>query len=200
MLFKPSYKMPPMPEGVKEGIIKGIYKFKPTDNDSSKLRAHLFGSGAILNETLKAQEILRDKYNVSADVWSVTSYKELYLDALNAERWNMLNPDKEPKKPYLTETLSNENGVFVAASDYVKALPASVAGWIPGRYSVLGTDGFGRSDGRKELRDFFEIDARYIALAALYSLAQDKRIEPSVVKKAIKELDINPDKLNPMIS
>jgi pyruvate dehydrogenase E1 component len=194
------YKMPPMPEGVKEGIIKGIYKFKPSDNKSSKLKSHLFGSGAILNEALKAQDILRDKYNVSADVWSVTSYKELYFDALNAGRWNMLNPDKEPKRPYLTEALSREDGVFVAASDYIKALPASVAKWIPGRYTVLGTDGFGRSDARKELRDFFEVDARYIALAALYSLAQDKKIEPSLASKAIRELDINPDKLNPMTS
>jgi pyruvate dehydrogenase E1 component len=194
------YKMPPMPEGVKEGIIKGIYKFKPSDNKSSKLKSHLFGSGAILNEALKAQEILQDKYNVSADVWSVTSYKELYFDALNAGRWNMLNPDKEPKRPYLTEALSREDGVFVAASDYIKALPASVAKWIPGRYTVLGTDGFGRSDARKELRDFFEVDARYIALAALYSLAQDKKIEPSLASKAIRELDINPDKLNPMTS
>jgi len=194
--------MPPMPEGenVKEGILKGLYKFKASGLKSPKSKAHLFGSGAILNEAVKAQKILEDNYKVAADVWSVTSYKELYYNATMAERNNMLHPAGEPETPYITQMLNNEKGVFVAASDYIKALPASIAKWIPGRYEILGTDGFGRSDGREQLRDFFEVDARYIALAALYALAQDKKIEMAVVQKAINDLKIDSDKLNPMIS
>jgi pyruvate dehydrogenase E1 component len=193
------YQMPPMPGDVKEGILKGLYKFKASDIKSAENKAHLFGSGAILNEAVKAQKILRDKYNVAADVWSVTSYKELYSDAIDTERWNMLNPG-EKKEPYIRKTLGGENGVFVAASDYLKVLPASIAKWIPGSMIVLGTDGFGRSDSRAALRDFFEVDARYIALAALHGLAEEKKIQTNVVKKAIKELEINPEKLNPMIT
>ena len=196
------YEMPPMPEGdhIKEGILKGLYKFKASNLKSPKGKAHLFGSGAILNEAIKAQKILEDKYKVAADIWSVTSYKELYYNALMAERNNMLHPDRKPDIPYITQMLEKEKDVFVAASDYIKALPASIAKWIPGRYEILGTDGFGRSDGRAQLRDFFEVDARYIALAALYALAQEKKIEMMVVQRAIKDLEIDPDKLNPMIS
>ncbi|PKK83992.1 MAG: pyruvate dehydrogenase (acetyl-transferring), homodimeric type [candidate division Zixibacteria bacterium HGW-Zixibacteria-1] len=196
------YHMPPMPEGehIKEGILKGLYKFKASQLSKSESKTHLFGSGAIMNEAIKAQKILEEKYKVAADVWSVTSYKELYYNAMMTERSNMLHPDKEPEMPYITQALGNEKGVFVAASDYIKALPASIAKWIPGRYEILGTDGFGRSDGRASLRDFFEVDARYIALAALYALANEKKINMAVVQKAIKELNINPDKSNPMIS
>jgi pyruvate dehydrogenase E1 component len=194
------YKMPPMPEGTKEGILKGIYRYKKSELKDTKLKAHLWGSGSIFNEVLKAQKILEEKYNVSADVWSVTSYKELYRDAIDAERWNMLNPDKEPRTPYISRCFADENGVFVAASDYVKALPASIAKWVPGRLVALGTDGFGRSDTREALRDFFEVDYRYIALAALHALAGEKQIETSVVEKAIEELEINPEKLNPLVS
>ena len=196
------YEMPPMPEGdhIKEGILKGLYKFKASNLKSPKGKAHLFGSGAILNEAIKAQKILEDKYKVAADIWSVTSYKELYYNALMAERNNMLHPGGKPDIPYITQMLEKEKDVFVAASDYIKALPASIAKWIPGRYEILGTDGFGRSDGRAQLRDFFEVDARYITLAALYALAQEKKIEMMVVQKAIKDLEIDPDKLNPMIS
>ncbi len=194
------YKMPPMPEGTKEGILKGIYRYKKSELKDTKLKAHLWGSGSIFNEVLKAQKILDEKYNVSADVWSVTSYKELYRDAIDAERWNMLNPDKEQQTPYVSQCFADEKGVFVAASDYVKALPASIAKWVPGRLVALGTDGFGRSDTREALRDFFEVDYRYIALAALHALAGEKQIETSVVEKAIEELEINPEKLNPLVS
>ena len=135
-----------------------------------------------------------------ADVWSVTSYKELYYDAIDTERWNMLHPDKKPKANYISTTLAKEEGVFVAASDYLKALPASIAQWLPGPLVSLGTDGYGRSETRAALRDFFEVDARYIALAALYALARQKEIKPAVVKKAVKDLDINPEKLNPLFS
>jgi len=192
------YKMPEAPKGVEEGILKGIYKFKKSDLPDSDKKAHLFGSGAILNEAVKAQEILEKKYGVTADVWSVTSYKELYRDAVMTERENVLR--SENRLSFLAKSLKDENGVFVAASDYVKALPASIAKWIPGRYITLGTDGFGRSDSRAALRDFFEMDFRFIALAALHALQQDGKIERMVVDRAMKDLDIDPDKLNPHVA
>ncbi len=194
-----TYPMPAMPKraDVREGIIKGMYKYQP--GSKGKHKAHLLGSGAILNEVLKAQQILADKYQVKADVWSVTSYKELYNDAVECERWNLLNPEKKPKIPYLGKLLEKEKGVFVAASDYMKVLPASVAQWFPSPLHCLGTDGFGRSDSRANLRDFFEVDCRYIVVATLRQLAVTGEIELAVVGKAIKELGINPDKLNPHV-
>jgi pyruvate dehydrogenase E1 component len=192
-----NYKMPAMPEGVKEGIVKGMYKLKSSELKNPKCRAQLFGSGTILNEVVKAQQILED-YKVSADVWSVTSYKELRRDALDIERWNLLHPSEEPKVPYITKMLMDEEGVFVASSDYVKALPDSISKWIPRPLISLGTDGFGRSESRMALRDFFEVDAKHIVLAALYALLKDGKIKSTVVEKAIKDLGINPDKRNPM--
>ncbi len=194
-----TYKMPPMPKGkdLRDGIIKGMYRFRPARLKKAKAKAHLLGSGAILNEALKAQDILEQDYDVAADVWSVTSYKELYTDAIECERWNLLNPQKKAKAPYLGKLLQNEKGVFVAASDYMKVLPASVAQWFPGPLHCLGTDGFGRSDCRSELRDFFEVDARYIVIAALKQLADNGDVEKDKLSQAIKQLDINPDKLNP---
>jgi pyruvate dehydrogenase E1 component len=194
------YVMPPMPGDVKEGILKGMYKFKVATNKKAKLRAQLFGSGAILNEVLRAQEILEKNYGVAADVWSVTSYKSLYTDGIEAERWNRLHPSEKPRVPYLTECLQGEPGVLVAATDYLKSLPNMVSKWMPRRLASLGTDGFGRSEGRPSLREFFEVDSRFIALAALHELAYDGQIEKSLVEKAIKDLGINPEKLNPVIS
>ena len=194
------YAMPPMPEGAREGILKGMYKFKAAENTRARRQAQLLGSGAILKETLKAQKILEEKYDVAADVWSVTSYKELYNEGHDAERWNMLHPTQAPRVPYVTSCLANTPGVIVAASDYVKALPDSIARWCPRPIVTLGTDGFGRSDSRRALRDFFEVDARFIALAALAALAAEKKVRPQVVEKAIKDLDINPNKVNPRIS
>lgn len=197
-----NYPMPEMPKGkdVKEGILKGMYKFKASDKKSPKLKAQLFGSGTILNEVIKAAQILEDDYRVACDVWSVTSYKELRRDALDIERWNMLHPLEKPKKNYIQKTLEKEDGVFVAASDYVKALPDSIAKWFPGYLYSLGTDGFGRSESRAALRDFFEVDAKHIALATLVALYKEGKIQDKVLDKAIKELGINPDKKNPMIS
>ena len=196
-----NYPMPAMPEGAKEGILKGMYKLKPSTLQNAKAKAHLFGSGTIINEVMKAQEILETKYNVSADVWSVTSYKELRRDGLDCERWNMLHPSEKPKVPYITSLFdAKDDAVFVASSDYVKTLPDSIAKWLPKELVSLGTDGFGRSEGRKELREFFEVDARFVAVAALYALAKENKIKMSVVTKAIKELGIDPEKLNPMIS
>jgi pyruvate dehydrogenase E1 component len=194
------YVMPHMPDGVKEGVLKGMYRFRVSENKKFKLRAQLFGSGAILREALQAQEILEQKFNVAADVWSVTSYKELYRDGLEVERWNLLHPAEKPRLPFVTECLDDAPGVFVAASDYLKALPNLVAKWMPRRLASLGTDGFGRSDGRAALRDFFEVDARFITLATLTELLRDGKVESALVKKAIKELDINVRKPNPMAS
>ena len=193
-----NYAMPPMPKGAKEGILKGMYKFKPSNKKTLKLKAQLFGSGTILNEVLKAQEILADDFKVAADVWSVTSYKELRKDGLDVERWNMLNPGSKPKVPYVAQMLKNEEGVFVAASDYVKALPDSIAKWFPRPLTSLGTDGFGRSEGRASLRDFFEVDAKHIVVATLHRLAVENKIKPQVVQKAIKDYGIDPNKVNPI--
>jgi pyruvate dehydrogenase E1 component len=192
------YTQPAMPEGVEEGILKGLYKFRASARKGAKIRAHLLGSGAILNEALKAQEILEEKYDVSTDVWSATSYKELYRDAISTERANRLNPGKKPNVPYVGRVLAGEKGVFVAASDYVKALSASISKWIPGRFTMLGTDGYGRSDSRAALRDFFEVDARHITLATLHTLVQDKKIDAKVATDAIEELKINPNKPDPL--
>jgi pyruvate dehydrogenase E1 component len=194
------YAMPAMPGDVKDGILKGMYKLRAAANKKAKLRAQLFGSGAILNETLRAQEILEQKFGVTADVWSVTSYKCLYTDAMEVERWNRLHPDDAPRVPYLAQCLAGEQGVFVAASDYLKVLPAMVSKWVPRRLATLGTDGFGRSEGRESLREFFEVDARFIAIATLHELAQDGLVGEATVQNAIKELGINPDKPNPVTS
>jgi pyruvate dehydrogenase E1 component len=194
------YVMPAMPAGAREGILKGMYKFKPTTNRKSKLKAQLFGSGAILNEVVRAQEILEQKYGVAADVWSVTSYKALYTDGIEVERWNRLHPTQKPRVPYLTQCIGDAQGVFVAATDYLKTLPNMISKWMPRRMATLGTDGFGRSEGRASLRDFFEVDAKFIVLAALHELALDGKIEASVVEKAISELGINPEKWNPVAS
>jgi len=164
------------------------------------LRAQLFGSGAILNEALRAQEILETKYGVAADVWSVTSYKELYNDGTETERWNRLHPGEKPRVPYVTQCLADAPGVLVAATDYLKTLPNMVSKWMPRHLAALGTDGFGRSDGRAALREFFEVDSRFVTLATLHELFVEGKIEKSVVDKAIKELGINTEKPNPVIS
>ena len=194
------YVHPPMPEGAEEGILRGIYKFKAAANEKSELRAQLLGSGTILNEVLLAQEALEERYGVSADVWSVTSFKELYRDGLEAERWNMLHPSEIKRVPYISECLNDAPGVFVAASDYMMALPDSVSQWLPRPLVTLGTDGYGRSGSRAALREFFEVDWRYITLAVLASLTWEKKIQADVVEKAIKELDINPGKASPILS
>ncbi len=195
-----AYAMPPMPSdpGVKDGILKGMYKYRASENKKSKLRAQIFGSGAILREVLKAQEILGEKYGVAADVWSVTSYKALYYDGINTERWNLLHPTEKPRAPYISQILSDAPGVIVAATDYLKALPNLVSKWIPRHMATLGTDGFGRSDGREALRNFFEVDSRFITLATLYELLQDGKIEAAVVEQAIKDLGIDTEKANPL--
>ena len=136
-------------------------------------------------------------YKVPVDIWSVTSYKNIHLDAQEIDRWNMLHPDQKPKVPYIAEVTKDESGIFVAASDYVQLSSDAISKWLPGRLHSLGTFGFGRSEGRTALRDFFEVDAKHIAYATLYSLMKEGKIKPEVVKKAVKDLGINPEKPNP---
>lgn len=192
-----NYEMPAMPKGSKDGIIKGMYKYKPSKL-KSKIKAHLLGSGSILNETLKAQEILEKNYNVSADVWSVTSYKNLHYNALEVERWNRMNPNKKSKDAYVKEITKNEKGVFVSASDYSQILPDSLSKWLPGKLTTLGTLGFGRSEGREALRDFFEVDAKHIAYATLHSLFVEGEIDKEAITKAVKDLKIDLSKIDPI--
>ncbi|MHC4725769.1 MAG: pyruvate dehydrogenase (acetyl-transferring), homodimeric type [Planctomycetota bacterium] len=192
------YEMPQMPDGVKDGILKGIYKYKPSDKKNYEAKAILLGSGAILNEAIRAQDILESKYSVAADVWSVTSYKELYTNGLETDRWNILHPFEERKSTYIQQCFESNDNVFVAASDYLKALPCSIAKWLPGSLVALGTDGYGRSDSRAALRNYFEVDARFIALAALYALASEGKIKPDTPIQAAKDLDVDPEKVNAM--
>jgi len=199
-LMNENYEHPPMPEGSKDGILKGIYVCKPTSKPKAKLRAQLFGSGTILLQALEAQKILEEKYDIGADVWSVTSYVNLYRDGNACERWNRLHPMEKPKVPYVAQVTKDAPGVFVSASDYLKVLPDSIDRWLPKPLHALGTDGFGRSDSREELRNFFEVDARFIVLSTLYGLMQETQVSPEVVAKAITDLGIDSEKLNPAIS
>jgi pyruvate dehydrogenase E1 component len=190
------YAMPPMPEGVRDGILKGLYRFKAAENGGAKLKAQLLGSGAIMNEVLAAQKLL-EKYDVAADVWSATSYQELYRDGHACERWNMLHPAEPPKVPHVTQCLKDAPGVVIAASDYLKILPDSIDRWLPRRVRSLGTDGFGRSEDRADLREFFEVDARFVALATLAELAEAGQLDRKVVAQAIKDFGIDAEKANP---
>jgi pyruvate dehydrogenase E1 component len=191
-----NYAMPAMPKGVEEGIIKGIYLFRAAAK-KTKFHVQLFGSSAILREVLRAQEILLDQFGVSADVWSVTSYQLLRKDALEAERWNMWHPKDPPKIPYLQKIFKGISGPFIAASDSIKAESDQVSRWIPGTLYSLGTDGFGRSDTREQLRRFFEVDAETIAVAALYRLSKEKEFPLKKVQDAILKLGLDPEKPNP---
>ncbi len=187
-----NYLMPEMPTGVEEGIIRGMYKYKSIDAPGP--RVQLFGSGAILRETLRAADMLAEKYDVASDVWSITSYTQLRRDAQECERWNMLNPDKTPRKSYLEEQLAGVEGPVVAASDYMRALAEQVSPWIKGGLFALGTDGMGRSESREALRRHFEVDAECITLATLTQLAERGKFEQARLAGVVKELNINPEK------
>jgi pyruvate dehydrogenase E1 component len=198
-LSNEAYVMPAMPEreGIKEGIVKGLYLYKEAENSDAKLKAQLFGSGAIMNSVLTAQKMLVD-YGIAADVWSVTSYNELRKDALNVDRWNLLHPGEEKKKPFILESLEDKPGVLVFASDYMKAHSDLLVKWLPQRVVSLGTDGYGKSESREALRDYFEVDSRFVTFATLSGLAEDGQIGWDIVKKAMEDLKIDPDKINPM--
>jgi len=197
-LYNENYAMPAMPEGAEQGILKGLYKFK-SGPQAKKHKAHIFGSGPIIRSALAAQEVLAERYDVSADVWSATSYKHLRTEALQAQRWNMLHPAENPKKSYVESLLEKEQGVFVAVSDYMKALPEQIARWVPGGLTALGTDGFGRSDTRQNLRRFFEIDTESTVVATLYALSQKGKLPKQVVQQAIKDLKVDPEKPYPQL-
>lgn len=192
------YEMPPLPEGedIKQGILKGMYKYSASSKSGDNKKVTLLGSGAIFNEAAKAQKILESEYGISADLWSVTSYKELYTDALETERWNMLHPSEKQKLSYIEKCFENEDTVFVAATDYLKTLPCSISKWLPGRLIPLGTDGYGRSDSRAALRDYFEVDSRFIVLAALQALAKEGKIDRNIPTKAVKDMQIDPEKVS----
>ena len=200
-LYNENYVMPAMPEGAAEGILKGIYKLKPAAQVAKggpKSKVHLFGSGPILQHCLRAQGLLGEKYGVQADVWSVTSYKELRRDALACERWNLLHPTETSRKSYIETILAKEDGVFVAASDFMKSLPEMIQKWVPGGLFALGTDGFGRSDDRETLRRHFEVDAECITVAALTQLMHRGEVKPALVRQAIQDLGVDPDKADPV--
>jgi pyruvate dehydrogenase E1 component len=197
-LYNENMIMPPMPEGVEDGILKGLYRFKAGPG-GRKLKAHLLASGPLIVEALRAQTILGERYGVSADVWSATNYKLLRNDALRTRRWNMLHPTAPPRKPHVQALLEKEQGVFVAVSDNVKAVPDQIAPWVPGGLVTLGTDGFGRSDTRQALRRFFEVDAEMTVVATLQALAERGRVGRQLVARAIKDLEVNPEKAHPQI-
>ena len=194
-MYNEDYAMPEMPKGVEEGVLRGIYKYKSAPG--RKATVQLFGSGPILNEALKAQSILAEKYGVQADVWSVTSYTELRREALAADRWNLLHPTEKEKQPYILKALEGSDGSIIAASDYMKIVPDQLSPWLRERLVSLGTDGFGRSDNREYLRKHFEVNAESIAAAALSRLSREKKFDAQKAQKALQELNINPEKIDP---
>ncbi|MGQ0637079.1 MAG: pyruvate dehydrogenase (acetyl-transferring), homodimeric type [Planctomycetaceae bacterium] len=197
-LYNEDYAMPALPEGANEGILKGMYRIRSREAPKARHRVQLLGSGPILNGVLQAQETLAEDYGVASDVWSVTSYKELRRDALEVERWNLLHPTEKPRACYVQQAFKGCQGPFVAASDYMHIVPEQIAKWVPGRLVTLGTDGFGRSESREELRRHFEIDTPHIVFAALSTLAREGAIEKKAIQKAQQALGINPEKINPV--
>jgi pyruvate dehydrogenase E1 component len=191
-----NYAHPAMPAGAEPGILRGMYPLRT--GGKGKVRVQLFGSGTILREVLAAADLLQERYGVPADVWSVTSFSELRREALDVERWNARHPDAEPRTSYVASCLAGKLGPFVAATDYMKLVSDQIRQWVPGRYIVLGTDGYGRSDGREALRQHFEVDRKSIAVAALKALADDGGVDVKTVATAIAELGIDPDKPNPV--
>jgi pyruvate dehydrogenase E1 component len=191
-----NYAHPALPDGVEAGILKGMYRLRA--GGRGKVRVNLLGSGTILREVIAAAELLEAEFGVPADVFSVTSFSELRREALDAERWNMLHPGQAPRTPYVQELLAGQSGPFVAATDYMRTVPDQIRQWVPGRYHVLGTDGYGRSDSRAALRGFFEVDRRYVALAALKSLADEGMLDMATVVSALQRFGLDPDKPNPV--
>lgn len=191
-----NYSHPPMPKGVEEGILRGMYLLK--SGKKGKIRAQLMGSGTILREVLGAADLLKKDFDIQTDIWSVTSFNELRRNALEVERWNQLHPAKTQKKCYIEECFASNPGPFIAATDYMKIISDQIQRWIPGRFISLGTDGYGRSDARKPLRKHFEVDKHYIAVTALKALADDGILEQKIVAEAIKKYGIDPDRPDPV--
>jgi pyruvate dehydrogenase E1 component len=192
------YEMPAMPAGVEDGIIKGIYKFRSEEAPKTRGRVQLFGSGAILRHVLEASRILAETYQISSDVWSVTSYTQLRRDAQSVERWNMLHPDQPARKSYIQSVLEGVKGPIISASDNVRAVGEQLMPYLDQDYYVLGCDGMGRSETRPTLRRHFEVDAASVAIAALYRLSRAGIIPAKEVAQAIKDLGVDPEKPNPL--
>ena len=193
-----NYTQPALPEGAEEGILQGMYLLRESPNKrAKKKRVQLLGCGAILMEVLAAADILEEEHGIAADVWSVTSFTELRRDGLATERWNRLHPGEEAKTPYVTRSLAERSGPVVASTDYMKTFADQVRAWVPSPYVVLGTDGFGRSDTREQLRRFFEVDRHHVVVAALSGLAETGAVEADVVRTAIETYGIDPDAADP---
>ena len=191
-----NYIHPPMPSGVEDGILRGMYLLQV--GGKGQIRAQLMGSGTILREVIAAAEMLDKDFGIPSDVWSVTSFNELRRDALEIERWNQLHPEDKPRKCYIEKCLAGRKGPYIAATDYMKIIADQIQRWVPGRFISLGTDGYGRSDGRAALRDHFEVDKRYIAVTALKALADDGVIDQKTVSAAIRKYEIDPEKPDPV--
>ena len=195
-LYNENHPMPPKPTRAERGIIQGIYRFtKP-----AKPQVRLFGSGSIMQQVLRAADILQKQFGVAAEIWSVTSYGEMRRDALKCERWNWLHPGEKEKTPYIQQQLGKRGLPTVAATDFMRAVPDMVSKWVPGPYITLGTDGFGRSDTREQLRNFFEVSGEHITVAALNALAQSGKLPAEDVARAIKALGIDPELADPFYS
>ena len=191
-----NYRHPPMPEGVREGIVRGMYLIQ--QGAKGKQRVQLLGSGAILREVIAAAELLREDWDVAADVWSVTSFNELRRDGIDSQRWSLMNPEQPPRLSFVEQCLGLREGPVVAATDYMRIFADQIRAYVPHRYLVLGTDGFGRSEGRAKLREFFEVDRRYVALAALKALAEEGEIPATRVTEAQRRYEIDAKKPNPV--
>jgi pyruvate dehydrogenase E1 component len=195
-LMNENYSHPEMPKGVEGDIIKGMYAFSTSKVKGEKVQ--LMGSGVILREVIEAQKILENDYGISADVWSVTSFNELRKDALEIDRWNRMNPDKPQKESHITKHLKKAEGPIIASTDYMKSFAEQIAVFLPHKFVALGTDGFGRSDSRENLRQFFEVDRHYVVVATLKALSDEGKIKSSVVTDAIKKFKLDPNKPNPV--
>ena len=190
-LMNENYHHPGMPEGAEEGILRGMHPLRSGAGDGP--RVQLLGSGTILNEVLAAADLLESDFGVAADVWSVTSFTELRREGIEIERWNMLHPGEDARRAYVTECLADRTGPVIASTDYIRAFPDQIRQWVPGRYRVLGTDGFGRSDSRAALRRFFEVDRHHVVVAALSELAAEGTVAADRVSEAIERYEIDPD-------
>jgi pyruvate dehydrogenase E1 component len=198
-LFNENYVMPAMPEGAADGIIRGAYRFSAAPEGPSR-RATILFSGSAYGAAVEAQQLLAERHDVAAELWSVTSYKGMRDEALACERWNRLHPTDAPRTPYVTEALSAAEGPFVAVTDFMKIVPEQVARWVPGRFTALGTDGYGRSDTRAALRRHFEVDAAHLVVAVLHSLASEGGAKPEEVVDAIAAYGIDADALDPRVA
>ena len=196
-LMNENYEHPALPEGAQEGILKGMYQLRQTGEGKGP-RVQLLGSGTILREVIAGADLLANEFGVSADIWSCPSFTELRREGLEVERWNLLHPEQPARKSYVEQCLAGREGPVIASTDYMKIFADQIRPFVPGRYRVLGTDGFGRSDYRRKLRAFFEVDRHYVALAALKSLAEEGKVKPSVVSDAIRKFGIDPEKPSPV--